>query len=309
LDQTPPSATFNKILYQATTMPYVWGQILAAAGYTATDSNPAALIANLQTLLLTPNPLLGNWHGSRLPQYTSSTSVTFPYIREIDSTGAFAIVVASSTVTSTSSSGLNGLDTSSIAANSYYYPYAVSNGGTGTSNNGILWSKINSMVSGAPARSAFNYTYYRQMPGFILTDASANIYPHYYAGSAACPEYYFKINTDSYSGTTQVVNGQTFSAYQVQSLSNWIPPVSQQSILNYTFNANNLSGTVTAFIKPNGLSTDNYKINITGESDQSGGFSGTTPPIYTDSSQNIQYKCPTGTFWLSVQGCIIDQVS
>jgi hypothetical protein len=299
------SALYNKQAYQVSVMAYALGQLLAAAGYTVSDSNPSTLVSNLQSLFLTPNPVLANFHGSAAPVYASSTSFTMAYIREPNSNNTFNIINNAGVTVSTSSAAINGLDTGTIASNTYYYVYAVSNG----TSSGLYLSKTNSMVSGTPSTNGFNYTYYRQLPFFILTDGSANILPFTIAeGWPYRPLYLYQTNVNPVSGITQVLNGGTAVVYTaVSAVANYVPPISRQAFLDIYF-LGGTPGSTYAKLRPSGMSGDYFVMNVS-ESISSALGTTTSRIIPTSSSQSIDYLVTSDNLYLSVAGCVIDQVT
>lgn len=102
--------------------------------------------------------------------YTGVTSITVVHGQCSDSTDINVIAFASSKLLLASTNGLNGLDTGSLANNTFYAVYAVADS---TLNNP---SGVQMSLSATQPYLPAGYDMFRRI-GFVLTDGSAHILP------------------------------------------------------------------------------------------------------------------------------------
>ena len=120
-------------------------------------------------------PLPAGYRGTANPVYASTATLTVPYINDKDSTALINIYKSTTTTLNMATNGLNGLDTGSVAINTFYYLYSVTNGTT----TGIMASTVDESTTGTLSNANYAYTGKRQLQFAFLTDGSGNIIPFY----------------------------------------------------------------------------------------------------------------------------------
>lgn len=223
-----PSAVLNKFCIQQSTMTAAIGTVLANLGYTVSDASMSGLVTALTTAF-SGYPI--GFHGSARPVWGSSSTITISSIHERDSTNAANIDQTSTSTLSTASVGLNGLDAGTIANNTFYYLYVVTNGTT----TGLMASTVNESASGSISSANYAYTYKRQLPLWLKTDGSANIYPFVVEGWGKNPTIRYELDMDYIAGTpsvptfntgsTNVLSAGTATSFTAIDCSSWFPPI------------------------------------------------------------------------------------
>jgi hypothetical protein len=176
------------------------------------------------------------------PSYTSSSTITIPQGLDARDGQDFSdIRVASPITLSLVSSGAAGLDTGTVASNTFYYVYLIQKSSDATVS--AIFSVTNEAASGTITLPS-GYDLKRQLPFFVLTDSSTNIRPFSVAGGwPKRPEIqYLSQMSGNYSGsfvtgvTNVLVNGSA-TTYTGISLSNFVPPICKTVTLSYTGNS------------------------------------------------------------------------
>lgn len=182
-----------------------------------------------------------------------------------DSTDIVNIKSTSSITVDITASGVNGLDTGSEAASTWYYVYVILKDSDQTVA-GLL------SVSSTDPTMPSGYTYFRRI-GEWRNDGSSNLLNGFFYGDRI-KEIYYKEN----SGTTlRVLTGGTATSYTNVDLSSFVPPTSRMAVMELI----NSATTGVCFITENGASIDSRTTNL-GSTNEC--------KIITDSSQIIDYK-------------------
>lgn len=239
-----------------------------------------------------------------VPKFTSTTSITIPAnLKARDGTDVSDITILSDIVISTATSGAAGLDTGTVANNTWYYAYLLQNPSNNTSS--ALISAVNESVSGSITLPS-GYTLKRQLPIAIRTNGSAQIIPFYVAnGWPFRPLINYRVtftaNAGSITGTTQVLNAGSATSFTDIALSSFVPPISKLANIKYSAGAGEY-----VFIQKgdtsNGLSIGNGTANNT---------SYAPFLLETDATQTIQYKRTLGSASVSmdVAGFVVTEVA
>ncbi len=258
------------------------------------------------------NPVLYK-HGITgvAPLYDTSSAIKLKSgLRARNSTNQTDIELAADITLSLDSSGLNGLDTGTKAASTWYYVYLVKRSVDGTT--GAVFSTANE-VSGGSITIPTGYDTKRQLPLAIRTDASSNIVPFYistgwpYRPSIKYRVSILPINQTPATGQPIVLDGGTASTYTDVSLANFVPPISTQAILRggvYQISASGKFG----YIRKKGSSIDEFVVqNLTGRTSTEY----EAEIVETDASQIIQYRMTdtTSGMDINVAGYIVTEVT
>lgn len=138
------------------------------------------------------------------PAWASTTAVNFPTeTKALDSTGAVVITVASGTV-NWATTGLNGLDTGAIAADTWYWAYALRNPSTGAT--GYIVS-TNTSTPTLPS----GFTQYRRLPyAFKTKELAAEIQVFHFRHTAGLVDCWWgETRTDETLATDVLVSEVT----------------------------------------------------------------------------------------------------
>ncbi len=188
-----------------------------------------------------------------------------------DSTNQTDIIVASAAVINTAVNGLNGLDTGTIAASTWYAVWAI-----GSSQNRTVPGYLLSTSFSAPTLP-FGYDAIRRV-GAILTDSSSHILKMYMYGSRGAPIVFWD------AVVTALTTSGHMTTYAAVSLVGGMPPSSQIAILDWLLTPATAAN--TALLRPTGsASTTNRKLTGSVASQPNAGqlF------LNTNASQSIDY--------------------
>jgi hypothetical protein len=282
-------------------------------GYDSTNHSYRLRVNGVSKYLIHEgNPVLYK-HGitGPAPLYESSGAIRLKSgLRARNSTNQTDIELAADITLSLDSSGLNGLDTGTKAANTWYYVYLVKRNIDGTT--GAVFSTVNE-VSGGSITLPTGYDLKRQLPLAVRTDASSNIMPFYistgwpYRPSIKYRVVILPVNQPPATGQPIVLDGGTASTYTDVSLANFVPPISTQALLRggiYLISASGKFG----YIRKKGSSIDEFVVqNLTGRTCTEY----ESEIVETDASQVIQYRMTdaTSSMDINVAGYIVTEVT
>lgn len=281
-----PSAIMNKILYQGISIAYSLAQVLSLAGFSITDSNPTNTITAIQQLFTLPQAILYGYNSAQ-PTYVSATAITYPYLYAVDSTGTFNIIDPSPISFSTTTLGLSGIDTGSVGLNQLWYSYAVSDGNSGSGHNGVMYSQVNSHVTGLPATTNFEYVYYKQLDFAFTTDGSGNIIPFRKFGKSV-----FFHQWQSLSAPYNVYNAITPPGVWTAKTAGVVPAISSIALgqSNVVLNMGGTGG-CNLYVRPSGVtSMTTGQLIGTSEYAPSSGISLVNQQIPLNSSQQFDIQ-------------------
>lgn len=189
------------------------------------------------------------------------------------------------TLTSTVS-GVGGLDTGSIAANTLYYVFAI-----GSSLGQASGAALFSLSATAPVLP-YNYDMFRRI-GAVLTDGSNHFLEFQQTGN-----YNSSVRRMWYDAGIQVLNAGASGTFAEVALASYMPSYSYgtsvllNAVLTPTGNGN------TATIQPNGATSSSGYIVIGGS--QASVAMNVPVEVPCDSGSNIAYKV-TGTLTLNLR--------
>ena len=161
---------------------------------------------------------------------TPNTMVDFSFTSVV--VGTHAVAQATPKTVNTGVNGVNGLDTGSLAANTWYYLYAISNA-TGSSVAGLM--SVSSTTPTLPA----GYTVSRRISTY-RTDPSVHFYTQYQQ------DHWIFYDLDDGSANTVLSNGNS-SSFAAVDCSSVIPPPSRLAAFMFLSTAT-YSGTGTTSI-------------------------------------------------------------
>lgn len=283
-------------------------------GYDSTAHVYRLLVNNTAKYLVHEgNPVLhkGGITGPA-PLYSSGSVVLLKAgLSARDATNTTDITLIADINLSLDTAGLNGLDTGTKAASTWYYVYLVKRSVNGAT--GAIFSTANVAGSGSITLPT-GYDLYRQLPLAVKTEASSNIMPFYISMGwpyRTTVRYRFVIEALNYPPRTNqpnVLDGGTATTYTDVSLASYVPPISTQAILRGGIYL--ISGTSNlGFIRKKGSTADEFVVS---------NLSGRTYTEYesaiveTSADQKIQYLMyGTGSsaMDLNVQGYIVTEVN
>lgn len=172
-----------------------------------------------------------------VPKFTSTTSITVPAgLKARDSQDVSDITITSNVVISTGTTGAAGLDTGTIANNTWYYLYLLQNPTNNTSS--ALLSTVNESATGSITLPT-GYTLKRQLPIAFRTNGSAQILPFIVgAGWPFRPEILYQTQLTYYNGTstplgtTNLLSAGVATTATTINAGSFIPPISRLMIPN-----------------------------------------------------------------------------
>lgn len=166
----------------------------------------------------------------------------------------FDIVLPATTFINTQVNGINGLDTGTIAVNTWYSVYLIYDNTLAQPTSCIISAqqKITNIGTAIPVLP-FGYSHYRRI-GWVLTDSSANLIPYDPAyqflgvGGDNCARYY------QWRSPIQVLGGGTSTTFSTLSLGGAIPYIERGAAnLGLLCTGTTISG--IASIRPTGSSS------------------------------------------------------
>ena len=243
----------------------------------------------------------GYAHGCEV-SWVAADQISIATGRWADSTNK-AIIEPSGTITiDRDTSGANGLDTGSIATDTWYYVYLIMKSSDGTVA-GVV-SVTNESVSGTITQPS-GYDLKRQLPIAIRNNGSNAFIKFKTTNWGLHPSIIYMVHIGDHNdaGTNNILATGTATTYTDVDLSSLIPPISNIAILKlgavYTATARQ------AYVRPNGESYDGYTLTA-----PTSGFSyASSVDMPTDSSRIVEYKISgTGSnLHIWVQGYHVDQ--
>lgn len=258
------------------------------------------------------NPVLHkNGITGRVPLYESASAIKLKAgLSARDSTNGTDIELAADITLTLDTNGLNGLDTGSKSANTWYYVYLVKRVIDDTT--GAVFSSVNEVGGGTITMPA-GYNLKRQLPLAVRTDASSNILPFYistgwpYRPSVKYRLTIMPLGQTPAAGQPNVLDGGTASSYTDVSLAGYVPPISTQAIMRGgIYQISNYSR--FGYIRKKGSTVDEFMVHNP---------SGRTSTEYeaeiveTDTNQIIQYRMSDSASGmdLNVAGYIVTEVN
>lgn len=225
--------------------------------------------------------------GGGLITYTSATTVTIPsgYFAVSDS-GNHLIEFASSQAVAITTSGANGLQTtSSEANNTSYFLYAIDDTTGVNTPKGLL------VPSGAAITLPSGYDVKAKTGIVVRNNASSNFIPFF---SDGVYEYYETSLTSDTSDDTNIIYGGSAASFTDLDLSAYVPLGSTVAIVVAEHNISNTE----SYIRRNGESHNGIQLS---ENDD---HAFPHVVVQVDSSRVIEYKT-TGNLDLSVKGFLM----
>lgn len=211
------------------------GQVWHSA---VSNSLKARLNGQTTTVLTAANGIPAqSYIGTLAPLYNAANSIVLPAgFQAFDKTGSLLMTVASNQTVQLNTSGANGLDAGSEAANTWYYLYLIGDS-TGVNASVGLLSTVNESVSGSIALPT-GYDRKRQLPLALRNDASSNLIPFAVAeGWPTKPVILYKTNLSVHAGgattagATNVLAAGTAASFTSVSATSYVPPLSRCGLL------------------------------------------------------------------------------
>jgi hypothetical protein len=169
-------------------------------------------------------------------------------------------------------SGANGLDTGSVAANTFYAVW-------------LIWHPTGPVVAGLLSASFSSptlpggYTKKRRI-GVVKTDATSDLYLFKQFGEASLRRYFW----DTIRSNVQVLTGGNDTSWTDVDLSAWLPPISQQAILLALFDPTDVNNIME--MRPDGSANASPPCYIQSAKDPSSVYL----EMCTDDSQILEYQ-------------------
>ncbi|WP_373531907.1 hypothetical protein [Vampirovibrio sp.] len=281
-------------------------------GYDSTAHVFRVQVNNLAKYLIHEgNPVLHkNGVSGKVPVYNNSSSLQLKAgLCARNSTNATDIEIAADITLTLNSNGLNGLDTGTKAASTWYFVYLIKNSADGTT--GALFSTTNEASSGSITLPT-GYDLKRQLALAVRTDDSSDIMPFYIPGgwpTRTQVRYRFAIapvNQTPVAGQPNVLDGGTAASYNDVSLANYVPPIATLAILRGGIYQISSAGRI-GYIRKKGASVEEFVVaNPTGRTVTEY----EAEIVETDANQIIQYKMSDALSGmdLNVAGYIVTEV-
>lgn len=200
--------------------------------------------------------------------------------KQTSSAGSYDMVVDSVLTVSTATTGVNALDTGTVANNTWYAVYVIADSKGYESIAGLLST---SLTPALPQK----YNLYRRV-GWVKTDASADILPFIQSGESFDRHYYFDTLIEALAAGAETI-------FTDVDLSSGMPSTSNLALLQLQFTPNAASD--TADFRPNGSDATTVA-NITGQVSSVAVNAFIDMP--TDADQTIEYLVSAGTAALKV---------
>ena len=246
--------------------------------------------------------LPSNYHDIKLTYLTAATFQIDAGSRVRSSDDSVDIVFSSNTTVNITTSGVNGLDTGSEAANTWYYLYAIYNPATLTS--ALILSTVNESDTGSITLPS-GYTKKRQLKFAVRNDASSDFKNFEYFNNGKI--LYNSSSGDGIANWGSVTNtlgaGLTSTSFVDLSAAAFIPAVSRLGIFTgYS------GGGDTLYLRKKGLGSNQVAVGTSGSTAVSTTHYGMEVP--TDASQVIQYKKSSGiaTVGVGIAGFYVTEV-
>jgi len=219
--------------------------------------------------------------GLRL-SFVSVSSVRVEVGAAIDSGGSFNIALSSPATIDITVSGANGLDTGTEAADTWYAVFVIGDSSGSNPPAGLL-----STSAGSPTLPS-GYDKFRRV-GWVRNNASSNFLKFYQRWTGKTRRYWY----DADASAVRVVNNGSATAFQNVSCSAFVPPSSENIVLQIQFK----TGTVgladdRVRLRPTGAAAGTlYQMRIGVVSDV---MLMTNVEMPCDTSQSIDYRVTTG---------------
>lgn len=245
--------------------------------------------------------------GGPAPVWASTSAITLPaglYARSDDDT--LDMVVGAAITLSLGSTGVNGLDTGTVAAG-WYYVWLISD------HTGMLVRAIASLSTTAPTMPA-GYSKKRRLPIALLYESGALRKFRVQGGWPYTTEQWYQFGqhgpyTQSTEGDTKILdNANSNGSYTTANLGAYVPAISRLSILNGSLIYRGGGSDVTDRIKLREKDASFISFEAAAHSNNSS-YQATNFIAYvpTNASQQIEYRNQTndGTIDLSVAGYLV----
>jgi len=156
--------------------------------------------------------------------WASATTLTVAAGRARNSTNESDIILSAAVTINGAANGANGLDTGSLANNTFYAVYAI---GDSTLNNDA--AAILSTATDGPLQPA-GYDMYRRI-GWVLTDGSAQFLKFWQYGNDKSRMYYYDV------GISELAGGSS-ATYAAVDLATSVPPIATEVLFDVAYTPN-----------------------------------------------------------------------
>ena len=219
--------------------------------YRANSSN-----TNSDWQLLT-SKLPQNYYDVRFTYLAARTTKVLANSQVRSSDNTTDIKVSADLTLDLDTSGANGLDTGSIAANTWYYPYLIYNPTTATS--AVIASLVNESDTGSITLPS-GFTKKRQLQTALYTDGSSNILPFKYFASEKKTEF---VNFNSSSPYLFLSDGATVVRSQVTVIV-FSPGISKKVEITSLHFFNGAGGSTGVSLSPENNANSSISIDASG---------------------------------------------
>ncbi len=239
------------------------------------------LIIPLQTL---------PYHQVNSAPYTwaSNVSLSIPSQLIRDTTNTIDIYLPSTTALLASGTGINGLDTGSLAASTWYYVYIIADS-TGKLPVGTILS-----ASATSPLLPFGYDAYALL-GFVLTDGSVHFLKFYAVGNGGGHTYWLDTSI-------QVLSGGSSATYAAVSLATAVPAINYSEIIFSAGFVPNAAGDIFS-VRPTGSAATTVATYHGAVATKSHDFQMTLLSLLSSGNPSIDYLVTaSGALTLNVLG-------
>jgi hypothetical protein len=271
----------------------------ATTSFAAQTTQVATNTTNI-TNLINQGTLPNGYVTTPVPTYTSARVVNFNGIAAARTTDNVSnIVLASSSRNlDLNTTGANGLNTGTVANNTWYYVYLYQNGYVASTTNNATTLTIASVSQKVV-----------QLPLTLRTDGSANILPfvlEQWNGKTSSIRYRDTEETSAY----QILSGGTASSFTAVSCSSFVPPNSRVAFINVMASGGGGGAAGTVWTRETGTNITIGKVVARQSLDSVSGY-WRSDQIYPNtqtlnSSQQFDYRRNDGNASMHVLGYTIN---
>lgn len=223
--------------------------------------------------------------------WASNTTLTATAGHCVDSLGENTITVAANTTINAAATGLNGLDTGSLAASTFYAVFAIGDP-SGRNPGGFLLSLSGTTpVMPAGVNQGTSYGMFRRI-GWVLTNSSSQFLKFYQEAADD------SVRFMQYDAPISVLSAGTATSYTAVSLAAAVPTTCGQVTIASALTPNAASD--TASIQPSGATGD-YIVQVGQVAAVVTRLQYEILPLLVSGAMKIAYKVSTGSAALTIQ--------
>lgn len=253
-------------------------------------------VANNQTSRVFPYqsfiPFYFNGLGLSNNATTPNTKLNVATGSCLDSTGTFQLTLSAAAVIDATTTGLNGLDTGSLAASTVYKVFLVSDPITQQASGAMISTSATPLLP-------YGYSAYALI-GYVTTDSSSHFLLGYWSDNDSARRVF------TYDAPIIALNAGTQTGYTGVALTSFVPPVANTQVNMYMLFAANAAGNAANL---QGYNSTGDQITVIAP--VATGTANTTANVnvlaqLNSSAPSIKYKVAAGSLSLYVCGYVFD---